>query len=202
MGTVSRQRSLSLRLYRPGNGDDVHGPEPYSKPFDHAPGLPRILGPGAGRFGSTELRLLHGLYRGVFYCRARLYGRNPGRAPLQAGAIVDTASNQPIGVVLTDPGKGYASPPVVTDSVGNATYTISMGQTTGTFPGCSDSIFPAAADVRRDNQLSGKPRDEHAWEVYELRHESDLARERLRNGLNLLDPEQHDRLDGSLSRPE
>lgn len=49
-------------------------------------------------------------------------------------AICDPAAGTVVGVVLITPGKNYTSPPSVTDSIGTAVYSVTLGQLSGTYP--------------------------------------------------------------------
>lgn len=75
-------------------------------------------------------------YGSVYIAPLVFTGGTPTRAAAGYG-IVDTSTNTIVGVVLTDPGAGYVSTPTVTDSVGSATYSVTMGQTSGTYPSSS-----------------------------------------------------------------
>lgn len=60
-------------------------------------------------------------------------GSDPGMGA--AGyAIIDPVANKPFTCVLTNPGKNYLVPPTVTDTLGDAIYTCTLGQLTGTYP--------------------------------------------------------------------
>lgn len=100
-------------------------PPAFQDPF--SPGQIASVQPDVGSFTG---------YGAVYIAPLVFTGGTPAR--VAAGyAIIDTDTNQPISVVLTDPGFGYATLPVVTDSVGNATYTTTLGQLSGTYPGSS-----------------------------------------------------------------
>jgi hypothetical protein len=51
-------------------------------------------------------------------------------------AICDPTAGTVVGVVLLNPGKGYTSAPTVTDAIASATYNVTLGQLTGTYPSC------------------------------------------------------------------
>jgi hypothetical protein len=60
-----------------------------------------------------------------------------GGAGAAGFAVINPRTSTIVGVVLTNPGKGYATPPVVTDTVGSATYNVTLGQQAGTYPTAS-----------------------------------------------------------------
>lgn len=49
--------------------------------------------------------------------------------------VVDPSSHTIIGAVIINPGKNYTAC-VVTDSIGSATYSVTLGQESGTYPAC------------------------------------------------------------------
>ena len=51
--------------------------------------------------------------------------------------LVNETSGTVVGAVITNPGKGYTTAPVVTDDQGStATYVVTLGQLSGTYPAC------------------------------------------------------------------
>lgn len=50
--------------------------------------------------------------------------------------LIDPNTDEIIGAVLTNPGKGYTVAPTVTDDNGSATYVATLGQLSGTYPAC------------------------------------------------------------------
>lgn len=71
-------------------------------------------------------------YSGLYYGLSFAGGGGTGAA----GYGLSLNGNY-LGVVLTNPGKGYTTPPTVTDIDANTVvYTATLGQLTGTYPGC------------------------------------------------------------------
>lgn len=101
------------------SADFTHTPPQYNDPF--SPGeIAQITVTGGG--GSYTTQYVIGL----------IITDSTGTGA--AGyAVIDTNTSTPIGVVLTSPGKNYTNP-TVTDSVGAATYHVTLGQASGTYP--------------------------------------------------------------------
>ena len=72
---------------------------------------------------------------GAVYYTALIFSGGGGSGA-SGYAVCDPGAGTVVGVVLLTPGKGYTSSPTVTDGVGSATYNVTMGQYTGTYPSC------------------------------------------------------------------
>jgi hypothetical protein len=100
--------------------DFARSPPQYNDPFS------------TGQLATVNINVAGGGYTGIY--TTPLIFSGGGGSGAAGYVIVNPFTNKAAGVVITNFGKGYTTLPTVSDAIGTTTYTVTLGQLTGTYP--------------------------------------------------------------------